>query len=72
MTYKELQKQTVDELKKLGVHFKYEDRLALFFLRTNLTKLYGGDQTKLLSMLDQLVEMRKNGLEPPHKDGAYT
>jgi hypothetical protein len=69
--YKELQKDVVDELRKLGVYFQYDDRLALFWLRHNIGKLYGGDHTRLIDTIDSLVDLRAEGLEPKHEGGKY-
>lgn len=69
--YKELQKEAVDELRKLGVHFQYDDRMALFWLRNNIPKLYTGNLDRLLDILDRLVVLRTKGLEPKHENGRY-
>jgi hypothetical protein len=58
-------------MRKLGVYFQYDDRLALFWLRNNLVKLYTGNFDRLLGVLDSLTLLRTQGKEPAHKDGKY-
>jgi hypothetical protein len=71
VSYLELQKQVVDKLRELGVYYEYDSRLAVFWLRHNVPKLYPG-ASDILPLLDALVRMRNDGLEPPSVNGKYT
>lgn len=71
--YDIIHKEAVDLLRTVGIHYPYESRLDLFWLKTRLPKLV--DNTKTLKlimiMLDKLVRMRTLGLEPKHKGDKY-
>ncbi len=68
--YKELNNKAIDELRKIGVWYAYDSRLALFWLRNNVPKLYEGTAS-VLPILDELVRMRVDGLEPTSVGGQY-
>ena len=70
MNYLELQRQVVDKLREIGVYYAYDDRLALFWLRVNIPRLYKVSDD-LVRTLDELTELRKKGLEPAHENGKY-
>ena len=65
---------TVDLLRTVGIHYPYESRLDLFWLKTRLPKLVEESTTRklILVKLDKLVKMRTLGLEPEHKGDRYT
>jgi hypothetical protein len=70
--YKSLQREAIDELRKLDIYFQYDDRLNTFWLRTNLVKLYPGSNfDRLLRVLDSLTLLRTEGKEPRHENGKY-
>lgn len=71
--YSILHKETIDILRSVGIHYPYDYRLDLFWLRTRLPKLV--DNTSILKDLsrniDLLVKLRTRGLEPYNKSGKY-
>jgi hypothetical protein len=72
VTYLELQRQVVDKLREIGVYYAYDDRLALFWLRQNIPRLFG-QKPEIISLLDELVRIRTEGNEPFHdENGKYT
>jgi hypothetical protein len=74
MTYQELHKQVIDHLRELGIWHKYEDRIALFWYRHNIKYVVPPevkDLTAVVADIDKLINMRKEGLEPAHANGAY-
>lgn len=75
MTYKEQQKLVVDYLRELGIWHEYHDRLAAFWYKLNIKYVIPGDRQHLVpgiqKELDELINMRKQGLEPHHENGEY-
>ena len=70
--YLQLQKDLVDEMRKLGAWFQYDDRLSLFWLRNNIGTFYGSaNLDRVITTLDRMVELRKEGKEPKHENGKY-
>jgi hypothetical protein len=74
MTYEELQRQVVNQLRELGIWFEYDERIASFWLCNNLKYVApsGVDITNVIKDLNALTIMRRDGKEPPHENGKYT
>jgi hypothetical protein len=64
--YEYAQRKLVDELRKMGVHHGYRDRLPLFFYRTRFNHL-----PTIVELIDDLVGLRIQGLEPKHEAEVY-
>jgi hypothetical protein len=79
MTYEEVQKQLIDRLRVIGVVYPYNTRLDLFWLRVHIPKVFSktpdGELAEILKDImnlgQMLVELRRDGKEPEHKDGRY-
>lgn len=73
MSYVQVQKELVDQLRERGVHYQYDDRLSPFWLSTNLPKLFPKDDwlADTLILLNMLVDLRVEGEEPAHESGKY-
>lgn len=74
-TYWQVHLQLVNFLAFIGIVHKATDRLDLFKLKYQISKLKDHEDPTLLSdidfMIDELVRMRTEGLEPHHEKGRY-
>jgi len=70
--YWEAQVLAVRILNSCGVKVGVKDRLPLFKLyRVVSSRMTGVRQSNLLQLLRQLVDLRIQGLEPPHNGKKY-
>lgn len=71
--YWEAQIQAVGALVALGFKVTIKDRLPIFKLYRQIEERTTGDKGKAAKqLLELLLDLRKQGLEPPHKNGKYT
>ncbi len=71
MTYEQVQEEVVTHLRELGIWYEFDERIAAAWLRHNLHKVTNSPTGPTIKLLDQLVTMRREGKEPPHKNGKY-
>jgi len=70
--YWEAQVLFVRILQASGLKVGVKDRLPLFKLWTLIDKrITGKRRVELMSMIDIMVQLRKQGKEPPHKANKY-
>lgn len=71
--YMVVQDGLIDLFKVAGLHFARNYRLDLFWLWRNLDKFdFSPKERKQASdSIETLVNLRKQGLEPPHREGRY-
>lgn len=72
-SYSDVQRATVAVLGMLGLKLALNRRLSCFRLLVKIDREFpshpaAGEAKKLLT---RLVELRKQGKEPPHKNGVY-
>jgi len=62
----------VRTLQQIGIRVDVKDRLPIFRLwRIIQERMVGQRAEHLLQLLNKLTELRKQGMEPPHKEGKY-